>query len=238
MLRNVIVPVLHLTSDRMFRLALTACILVVAWGAVPNPKTANQILDAIIERANEKIRDVNWDDFKKIQNGETEFNLGVSSSNGDSETGEDFKITNAKMTGILLDRSKSAEFLENKTVLSGILKLTNTRAIADYEIQFPGSGEVEGHTVKGTLTEKADHLFADVEIKLDENLVPQAISNFEVRSGRDELESSSGLNANWSKVDIAGIRSSLLQLMKTVFSTNVKVKVNQAIQEWKSEASS
>ncbi|XP_018007430.1 uncharacterized protein LOC108665208 [Hyalella azteca] len=225
----------------MFRLTLAACLLAVSLAAVANPKTPNQIIDAVIERANAKIKALGWDVMKNIQNGGTQFNLQVSDSQSGSSTAKKtFNITNADMTGLgSLHRSKSGQFLNSNTVLKGSLRLTNARAKADYKLVFPGSGSAApASTSTGSVTEKADKLFVDFEFNLDANKVPQSIKSWTVRSGRDGLEASSGLPTDGSgNIDVAGIRNSLLQVMKNTLNTNIKVQVNSAIQDWKTQAS-
>merc|ERR1711915_782835 len=64
--------------------------------AVANPKTPNQILDAIVERALGYVKANGWNVSKNVQDGESSLPLQV---NSDGSSSEKFSISSASMTG-------------------------------------------------------------------------------------------------------------------------------------------
>ncbi|XP_066953225.1 uncharacterized protein [Macrobrachium rosenbergii] len=197
--------------------------------------SANKILDGIAKRAAQKIKEAGWGSSKNVQNGYSTIPFSVNS--GDSSS-EEFSITGGYIKGLhTLRRSKAASFSSNKSELRGTLVVENACATADYTVKFNGVGEAPSQTVKGKVTECVDKLFADIVVNLD-NFVPQNIKTYNVRSGHDSVNVSNMSGNSMAKVHEAGIRKSLRQHIEKTMDTNVKVKVNQAIQDMKEEGAS
>ncbi|XP_064088264.1 uncharacterized protein LOC135202720 [Macrobrachium nipponense] len=194
--------------------------------------TANQILDAIARRAVGNIREAGWGSSKNVQDGYSTIPFSVDAGVPSSEQ---FSITGGYIKGLTsLRRSKTASFSKDKSKLSGTLVAENVCATADYTVKFNGVGEAPAQNIKGKVTECVDKIFADLVVALD-NYVPQNILSYIVRSGHDSVSvSNMGGNA-MAKVHEAGIRKSLRQHIEKTMETNIKVKVNQAIQDMKAE---
>jgi len=203
--------------------------------AVANPKTPNQILDAIVERALGYVKSNGWDVSKNVQDGESSMPLQV---NSDGSSSEKFTISSASMTGLgSLTRSKSASFNADKSVLKGTVMVENARVLASYTATFAGTGEAPANTVSGQVTERVDKLFADIEVNLL-NGVPQSIKSYSARAGHDVLEKATNLAGNdYEKIDRAGFRKSLREILTNTMNTNMKVQINKAIQDMKAAAS-
>merc|ERR1712168_350465 len=201
--------------------------------AVPNPKTPNQILDAIIEGAVEYMENIGWCSSKRVQNGESILPFDVNS--GAAESSETFSITAATVTGLCnLRRSKSASFNSDETVLTGTVVVDDARVNADYKVVFPGTGQAPANTVTGQVVELVNKLFADIQVNLAD-LVPQNIRSYTTRSGHDGMEQATGLEGNaMEAIDMAGFRKALLEILEKTMSSNVKVQINKSIQDMKS----
>merc|ERR1711915_833364 len=200
-----------------------------------NPQTPNQILDAIIEGAQGYINSLGWDASKNVQNGESDLPLQV---NTDGSNSEKFSITSASITGLgSITRSKSASFNADKSVLKGTVMVTGARLLASYTVTFAGTGEAPANTVSGQVTERVDKLFADIEVNLL-NGVPQSIKSYSARAGHDVLEKATNLAGNdYEKIDRAGFRKALREILTNTMNTNMKVQINKAIQDMKAAAS-
>merc|ERR1711915_1040052 len=110
---------------------------------------------------------------------------------------------------------------------------TGVRLQAAYSASFPGTGEAPASQVSGEVTERLDKLFADIEVNL-EDLVPQSIKSYSVRSGHDVLEEATNLaGSDMESLDRAGFRKALREIMENTMATNIKVQVNKAIQDLK-----
>ncbi|XP_042877712.1 uncharacterized protein LOC122256827 [Penaeus japonicus] len=198
--------------------------------AVANPTTPNQILDAVVEGANEYMRNLGWCESKNVRNGESHLPLQVDAEESSSET---LVITKANVTGLCsLRRSKSASFSSDQSVLSGSVVVDDARANAKYTVSFPGVKQAPAQSIDGQVVELAK-LFADIKINL-EGLVPQNIASYEARFGHDGLENVTNLaGSEMEAVHIAGIRKALREILVKVMSTNVKVQINKSIQNMK-----
>ena len=123
-----------------------------------------------------------------------------------------------------------------QSVLSGTIMLEDAEAVASYSLNFAGAGsnKVGKGWYTGSVTEKADKLFADVQINM-KDMVPQSIKSYVVRSGHEGLAAVSGLGGEMGVINKAGMRSSLLEAMEKVMSTNIKVMFNNAIKTVKAK---
>ncbi|XP_068246876.1 uncharacterized protein [Palaemon carinicauda] len=194
--------------------------------------TANQMLDSIVQRAVEKIKEAGWGSSKRVQNGHSTIPFQVNS--GDNSN-EQFFIRDGWITGLnSLRRSKTASFSNKNSELRGTLVLEKACAMADYTVKFSGVGAAPAQTTNGKVTECDDKLFADITIGL-EDFVPQNIKSYNVRSGHDSVNVSNMVGNSMAKVHEAGIRKALRQHLEKTMATNVKVKVNQSIQDMKTE---
>ncbi|KAG7161616.1 hypothetical protein Hamer_G014183 [Homarus americanus] len=202
--------------------------------AVPNPKTPNQILDAIAEGAVKEIIKMGWGESKRARTGFSEIPFKV---NNNSNSLEKFEISKAKIRGLAsLTRSRSASFNDDQTQLKGTLMVENVCITANYCIIFAGVEEAPSQTFNGEVTECVEKLFADLEVGLLE-LVPQNIQNYIVRSGHDSLDKMTNLDGNkMAKVHIAGVRKSLRQELERTMNSNMKVMINRAINAMKKAA--
>lgn len=125
-------------------------------------------------------------------------------------------------------------FLSQQTVLTGTVMIEGAKILADYTANFDGVGEAPANRVSGQVVERVDKLFADIEVNL-EDLVPQNIKSYSVRSGHDVLEKATNLGGNgMANLDKAGFRKALREILENTMATNVKVQINKAIQDWKS----
>lgn len=87
------------------------------------------------------------------------------------------------------------------------------------------------------MIETVDKLFADIVVNLDANLTPQSIRSYEVRSGHDSLTVTGlGDNNQMEPLHVAGFRKAMRQTLESTMAQNVKVQVNQAIQDLKAAA--
>lgn len=120
-------------------------------------------------------------------------------------------------------------------MLKGSFILTDVQANATYKIAFAGKAQAPGQNPSGEVSVTAEHLFADIEVALDKDLVPQNIRSWAVRGGQEKMVKNTGLG-EYKNLDIAGMRKSLLEVMEIIFAKNGKVQVNQAIQAMKKEA--
>jgi len=112
--------------------------------------------------------------------------------------------------------------------------IEGAKILADYTANFDGVGEAPANRVSGQVVERVDKLFADIEVNL-EDLVPQNIKSYSVRSGHDVLEKATNLGGNgMANLDKAGFRKALREILENTMATNVKVQINKAIQDWKS----
>lgn len=81
-------------------------------------------------------------------------------------------------------------------------------------------------------------LFADIVINLDSNLLPTSINSYIVRYGSDSVSASGISSDNAMKpLHLAGFRKALRQTLVSTMNTNIKVKINQAIQQVKAAGS-
>ncbi|XP_068246453.1 uncharacterized protein [Palaemon carinicauda] len=200
--------------------------------AESNAATANQILDNIAQRAVKKIIESGWESSKRMQNGFSTIPFQVNSGDKSSEQ---FSITGGFITGLdSLHRSKKASFTSNNNELLGTLVVENACATANYVVTFTGVGAAPSQAVSGNVTECVDKLFADITIGL-EDFVPQNIQEYSVRSGHDRVSISNMDGNSMANVHEAGIRKSLRQQLERTMETNVKVKINQSIQDMKNE---
>ncbi|KAF2365937.1 hypothetical protein FHG87_003312 [Trinorchestia longiramus] len=202
--------------------------------AVPNPKTPNQILDAVVERAEANIASLGWSDSKNVQNAHTDIPLEVSDN---PNTIERLSITGARIVGFnSLRRSKSATFNADKSVLKGTVMFTDASIIADYDVVFSGVGEAKQDVRNGQVTERLATIFADLEMSLENN-VPQNLLSYNVRTGNDKLDSLTNMaGSEMAIIHRAGFRKALRELVENTVATNIKVQINKAIQAWKAEA--
>merc|ERR1712126_373858 len=198
---------------------------------VDNPTTPNQVTDALLVCVRTNLENRGWCESKHVQNGDATIPFDVN--NGGAESSETFEITSAKVTGLCsIRRSKSASFNANKSVLSTTLVVDDMRLEADYEVTFPGTGEAPAETRSGIVTEKVSKMFADVELNVVD-LIPQNIKTYDTRTGHDELETVSNMGGNMQSLHIAGFRKASRQVLEDTMAKNMKVVVNQAIQECK-----
>lgn len=81
-------------------------------------------------------------------------------------------------------------------------------------------------------------LFADIVVNIDPvSLTPKSIRSYEVRSGHDSVSMTGVADNNAMKpLHFAGFRKALRQTLESTMAQNVKVQVNQAIQDLKAEA--
>lgn len=88
------------------------------------------------------------------------------------------------------------------------------------------------------MTETIAKLFADIVINLDSNLLPTSIKSYTVRYGSDSV-SVSGISSDnaMGPLHTAGFRKALSQILVSTMNTNIKVKINQAIQDVKAAGS-
>lgn len=112
----------------------------------------------------------------------------------------------------------------------------NATARANYTVTFAGVGEAPADTKSGKVVERVATLFIDVEIALL-NLVPQNIQSFNVSTGYDKLDKLTNMDTDAMKpIHSAGIRKALRHLVESTVESNIKVQVNKAVQQWKTEA--
>merc|ERR1711962_329722 len=191
--------------------------------------TPNQATDALLVCVKNNLENRGWCTSKRVQNGESTIPFDVN--NGGASSSETFRITNAKVTGLCnIKRSKSATYNAAETRLTTTLVVEDMRMEADYEVTFPGTGEAPSETRTGTVTEKVSKMFADMTLNL-ENLVPQNIKSYSTRTGHDELESVSNMGGNMESLHVAGFRKSSRQILEDTMAKNMKVVINQAINE-------
>merc|ERR1719369_348533 len=196
---------------------------------VINTTTPNQVTDALLVCVQNNLANRDWCTSKRVQNGESTIPFDVN--NGGDSSSETFSITNAKVTGLCnIKRSKSASFNTDQSELTATLVVEDMRMEADYTVTFPGSGEAPSETRSGTVTEKVSKMFADMTLNL-QDLVPQNIKSYSTRTGHDELESVSNMGGNMESLHMAGFRKSSRQVLEDTMAKNMKVVINQAINE-------
>ncbi|CAL4063784.1 unnamed protein product [Meganyctiphanes norvegica] len=198
---------------------------------VANPTTPNQVTDALLVCVKTNLENRGWCSSKRVQNGESEIPFDVN--NGGDSSYETFGITNAKVTGLCnIRRSKSASFNTDESVLTTTVAVEDMRLEADYTVTFPGIGEAPSETRSGIVKEKVTKMFADMELNV-QDLKPQSIKSYSVRAGHDELEEVSNMGGNMQPLHLAGFRKSSRQILEDTMAKNMKVVINQAIQECK-----
>ncbi|CAL4067779.1 unnamed protein product, partial [Meganyctiphanes norvegica] len=198
---------------------------------VANPTTPNQVTDALLVCVKSNLENRGWCSSKRVQNGESTIPFDVN--NGGDSSAETFGITNARVTGLCnIKRSKTAKFNNDESVLTTTLVVEDMRLVADYTVTFPGIGEAPSETRSGTVTEKVSKMFADVQLNV-QDLKAQSIKSYSVRAGHDELEQVSNMGGNMQSLHVAGFRKSSRQILEDTMTKNMKVVINQAIQECK-----
>ncbi|CAL4155370.1 unnamed protein product [Meganyctiphanes norvegica] len=198
---------------------------------VANPTTPNQVTDALLVCVKSNLAKRGWCTSKRVQNGESTIPFDVN--NGGDSSSETFGITNARVTGLCnIKRSKSASFNNDKSVLTTTLAVEDMCLEADYTVTFPGIGEAPSETRSGVVTEKVIKMFADMQLNV-QDLKAQGIKSYSVRAGHDELEQVSNMDGNMQSLHLAGFRKSSRQTLEDTMTKNMKVVINQAIQECK-----
>jgi len=196
-----------------------------------NPKTPNQVTDALLVCIKNNLEKRGWCSSKRVQNGESDIPFDVN--NGAESSSETFAISNAKVTGLCnIKRSKSASFNEDKSVLTTTLAVEDMRLEGDYTVTFPGIGEAPADTRSGVFTEKVSKMFADMSLNV-QDLKPQSIKDYSVRPGHDELEEVTNMEGNMQPLHVAGFRKSSREILEDTMARNMKVVINQAIQQCK-----
>jgi len=73
-------------------------------------------------------------------------------------------------------------------------------------------------------------MFADMTLNV-QDLIPQSIRSYSTRTGHDELESVSNMGGNMESLHVAGFRKASRQILEDTMAKNMKVVINQAINE-------
>ncbi|KAG0713040.1 hypothetical protein GWK47_017101 [Chionoecetes opilio] len=200
---------------------------------VNNPTTGNQVLSNIVEKAVEKITALGWETSKRGQNGKTQLPM-----HEESGTNERFSVTSVSITGLgFLRRSKTALFNADKSELTGTVVVDNAQITGSYTAEFPGYGAAPYQAVSGKVTETVGKLFADIVVRLNSDLIPQSIKSYTVRPGHDEVDVTGlGNNNPMEPLYLAGFRKAIRQTLEDTMRRNIKVQINQAIQDIKKAA--
>jgi len=199
-----------------------------------NKTTPNQVSDRLLLCVKNNLEKRGWCTSKSVQKIGSEIQYNVKNRGDSIET---FSISNSKVTGLCnINRSNSASFRNNKSLLAATFVVNDLHLEADYNVIFPDNGNAQSKIRSGVITEKVHKMFADMEVNV-QDMKPQKIQSYSVRAGHDELvvknygcHKETNVGGNIVPLLLAGFKNSSRQILKDTMVKSMKIVFSQSIQ--------